>query len=80
MDLVHNRVFYKLYKNAPTKVEDQPVPQLVSHWADLGVGRESRSAYWQVTRGKDGVGSQMQVNVCDPNCNGAVFGLRNRLA
>lgn len=73
-DLSHNDMFYHLYKNAPQDPAERPVPQLVSHWADLGVGRESRSAYWKVTRDPASPG-QMAVNICDPNCNAAVIGL-----
>jgi hypothetical protein len=50
------------------------VPTLVEQWVDRGVGREARSAYWAVTR--DQATGQFKVNVCDPNCNQAVFGLR----
>jgi hypothetical protein len=80
-DLSHNDMFYHLYTNAPTDPQYRPVPQLVSHWADVGVGRESRSAYWKVTRNTSNPNpNAMAVNICDPNCNAAVIGLNKPLA
>jgi hypothetical protein len=71
-DLRHNRMFYELFENPPA-VAEQNVPTLIEQWVDRGLGRESRSAYWSVTRQEQS--NQLAVNVCDPNCNLAVFGL-----
>ena len=70
-DLGHNRVFFDLYSNAPG-ADRRVYPTMHRHWVDRGVSREARSAYWSVTKNpNDG---QMSVNICDPNCNGAVIG------
>jgi hypothetical protein len=71
-DLRHNRMFYELFTNPPVQ-KFQTVPTLIQQWVDRGVGRESRSAYWGVTR--DPGSGDFQVNVCDPNCNKGVFGM-----
>jgi hypothetical protein len=66
-------MFYELLENPPAP-QHQTVPSLVEQWVDRGLGRESRSAYWAVTR--DEKTKQLKVNVCDPNCNEAVYGLK----
>jgi hypothetical protein len=72
-NLPHNHVFYNLFDPVPPR-DVQTVPSLLYQWVDRGVGRESRSAFWAVTRDPNN-GNQLSVNLCDPNCNGAVFGL-----
>jgi hypothetical protein len=72
IDLHHNEMFYELFRNAPNDPTHRRVPTLVEHWVDRGMGREGRSAYWGVTRD----GQKLKRNVCDPNCNMAVFGLK----
>ena len=69
--LVHNRVFFDLYTNAPP-YKKRVFPDMHRQWVDRGVGREARSYFWDVI--VDPKTRELKRNVCDPNCNGVVIG------